>query len=195
RKGFVLQNCEFTEHPICLASRTYQTLKLEQLRERNPQVEPSAAEIDRVTTKACICHDLAGCATLSHGIDPNATPAVCCGPNIAWFDRVASLEEMVGHIYGRLSLLTQTERPHMFINELQLYVAELRRQTGVSQQELSTRLATYIGEFRANLLQGVEHYRSYTARFLEDAKARFLADLDGLEKEIRGLGVGAAVPA
>ena len=58
-----------------------------------------------VTVKSCICHDLAGVATKPRGIDRLATPSICCGPNIAYFRREASLDEMIGHIYGRGDLL------------------------------------------------------------------------------------------
>ena len=92
-----------------------------------------------VLAKSCICHDLAGTATRKNGIDPAATPAVCCGPNIVNFSRIATLEEMVGHIYGRLSLLSDADRPHMFLRELALYVDYFRnelakQETGVGRQ-------------------------------------------------------------
>ncbi|MFA4943674.1 MAG: hypothetical protein WC789_03105 [Lentisphaeria bacterium] len=197
RKGFALFNTELTEQPVCVASHAYQSLKLRQLADNHPGGEPDAAAVHKVVTKACICHDLAGCATLSHGLDPAATPAVCCGPNIAWFHRVASLEEMVGHIYGRLSLLGEASRPHLFINELSLYVAELRRQAAVASQDASGRLHAYLRDFRANLLAGIAHYRGETARFLEAGKARFLQELAALEAEVQGIqdGVGSPLPA
>ncbi len=105
-KGFAkLFNTEFTKTPICTASREYQKLKLEQLEGMDLPEEQRAALREGVLAKSCICHDLAGTATRKNGIDPAATPAVCCGPNIVNFSRIATLEEMVGHIYGRISLL------------------------------------------------------------------------------------------
>lgn len=191
RKGYALLNTELTEQPVCVASRAYQALKLRQLAARHPQGAPSATETRQVVTKACICHDLAGSATLAHGLDPAATPAVCCGPNIAWFNRPASLEEMVGHIYGRLSLLAGGERPHMFISELRLYVAELEKSTAAAASETSERLRLYLRDFTANLLAGIGHYRHDVARLITEKQAEFLRDLETLEAEIRGL---AAAP-
>ena len=83
---------------------------------------------EKVLEKSCICHDLGGTTTLKHGIDPHATPTVCCGINIAYCSRVTSLEEMVSHIYGRLSLLADSRRVHMFIQELRIYIAHLRNE-------------------------------------------------------------------
>lgn len=191
RNSHVLSNTEVTERAVCPSSRAYQSRKLELLRAAGATEEAIA----KVVIKACICHDLGGSAALGIGSDPAATPAVCCGPNIAWFNRVASLDEMVGHIYGRLSLLANSDRPHMFINELQLYVNELRRQAAASSQEASERMRIYVRDFHANLLKGIEHYRLDTARFLEEKKACFLADLEALEVEVRGLGIAAPTPA
>ena len=73
----------------------------------------------------------------SNGIDPAATPAVCCGPNIVNFSRIATLEEMVGHIYGRISLLSGADRPHMFLRELALYVDYLRNE--LAKQKIASR--------------------------------------------------------
>ncbi|MCP4703448.1 MAG: hypothetical protein GY865_02465, partial [candidate division Zixibacteria bacterium] len=105
-KGFLLFDTEFTEIPICKASRNYQRRKLEKIEKID--ISSKQIEIQRTNAmaKACICHDLAGGATLKLGIDAKARPAVCCGPNITNFSKIATLEEMVDHIYGRISLLT-----------------------------------------------------------------------------------------
>ncbi len=195
RKGFALFNTELTKNPVCLASRAYQSLKLRELAAEAPNGCPSAADVEKVVTKACICHELAGGATLPLGLDLEATPAVCCGPNIAWFDRIASLEEMVGHIYGRTSLLSGDERPHMFITELGLYVATLRRQVDAAAHDMPERLRLYLRDFRTNLLAGIEHYRQDTARYIEDRKAAFLRELEILEAEVRTIGGSALQPA
>ena len=141
-KGFgKLFNTEFTKTPICTASREYQKLKLAQLEEHGPSRSSSATALrEGVLAKSCICHDLAGTATRSNGIDPAATPAVCCGPNIVNFSRVATLEEMVGHIYGRISLLGGADRPHMFLRELALYVDYLRNE--LAKQEIGSGTAS-----------------------------------------------------
>ncbi len=193
RKGYGRNNTEFPGQPVCTASRTYQAQKLEQLAARYPGQAIPAAEVEKVVAKTCICHDLAGSVARALGFDSAATPAICPGPDIAWFHRVASLDEMVGHIYGRLSLLAAGDRPHMFITELRLYVNELRRHADTASRDMSERLRLYLRDFRANLLIGIEHYRQETSRFLDDQKAHFLQELAALECEVNTLG--AAVPA
>ncbi|MDR9410710.1 MAG: hypothetical protein RI573_17840, partial [Balneolaceae bacterium] len=48
--------------------------------------------------------------------------SICPGPNIAWFNREYTLDEMVDHINGRGESLVPKERPHMFAKELVMYV-------------------------------------------------------------------------
>ena len=90
------------------------------------------------------------------------------GPNIAYFGKISSLEEMVGHIYGRLSLLKGMERPHMFIEELKIYVNYLRGEAEKYFLEISARQPKYFQEFRENLLQGIEYYRQLAGQFIEE---------------------------
>ncbi|MFH1374389.1 MAG: hypothetical protein ABII79_11395 [bacterium] len=186
-KGYLVSDTEFTPVPICHASRNYQKRKLEQFSTDDAPPEQLRTRRERVVAKSCICHDLAGCATLKHGIDPDAHPAVCCGPNIVNFSRVATLEEIVGHIYGRLSLLTDSDRPHMFIRELMLYVDHLRHELQKASEELVGETAGHLQNFKRNLINGIEYYRRLTDQFRMEQGERFLRDLDTLLKEIEKL--------
>jgi len=180
-RGYVkLFNTEFTEKPICTASRQYQRHKLQQLDELEmPEVKREALR-QSVMNKSCICHDLAGGATLKYGIDPKATPAVCCGPSIVDFSRLATLEEMVGHIYGRLSLLANPARPHMLLRELALYLDYLRGELDRHRLGISESSAEYFQEFRKNLLGGIDHYRGVARRVADALRSRFVEELDRL---------------
>ncbi len=194
-KGFASFNTEFTQIPICLSSRAYIRRKLDQLlgegftEEQLPLVQESVLE------KSCLCHDLAGGVTLNYGIDPEATPAVCCGPNIASFSKIASLEEMVGHIYGRLCLVANKDRPHMFVQELRLYVEHLQKEARKFSFGLSRRPQAYFKSFRENLIAGIDYYRDVAKQLLEDQRERFLGDLECLRLEIDRLLLPSAVPA
>ena len=185
-KGFAkLFNTEFTSRPICTASRQYQELKLNQLAEEDMPEERREAIRRKILAKSCICHDLAGGATLKYGIDPTATTAVCCGPNITSFSAVATLEEMVGHIYGRISLVNDPDRPHMFLRELALYIDYLHREVNESELGLSTNTPEYFREFKEDLFHGIDHYRQIMARLPEKSQQRFA---DELEKLCEALG-------
>ncbi len=187
-KGFVkLSNTEFTERPICTASREYQKQKLEQLAAAELPVPERTARRDDVLAKSCICHDLAGGVARRTGIDGEATPAVCCGPNIVNFSRAATLEEMVGHIYGRTSLLTRDDRPHMFLREFALYLDFFREERERQEVGLAASTPAYSQGFLENLLRGVEHYRVLAGRFIDGRRDQFLGELDEFEGQVRGL--------
>ena len=113
RKGHLRCNGEFGGEPLCMASRAYQERKLARL-EEEPDAERRRIFRERVLAKSCICHDLGGGARIKLGIDGEAPPAVCPGPSIVNFKSIATLEEMVSHIYVRIDLLANSEGPHMF---------------------------------------------------------------------------------
>ncbi len=180
-KGYLAANREFTELPVCTASRVYQKLKLRQLSDEDVSGGGLSVAQAKVTAKACICHDLAGGATVKNGIEPRATTAVCCGPNIVNFSRVSTLEEMVGHIYGRLSLITNPDRPHMFIRELKLYLDHFRGEIAASGPFKD---ADRLEESLKNLSDGVEHYRGVVHELKEGSQGRFMVDLAKLQAEL-----------
>jgi hypothetical protein len=187
-RGYVkLFNTEFTETPICTASRAYQEAKLRQLQEADLTDEQRRALTEGVLAKSCICRDLAGGATIKNGIDPTATTAVCCGPNIVHFSKLASLEEMVGHIYGRLSLLNDLPRPHMFLRELAISIDYLRNEMLKQRIGIVSYPADYFREYGENLLEGVRHYRQLASHLAQDVGAPFLERLESLQQEVVGL--------
>ncbi len=186
-KGLLVSNTEFTDIPICHASRSYQKRKLEHVVEEGFSPRQLAVRQVDVVAKACICHDLAGAATLKHGIDPNATTAVCCGPNIVNFSKLATLQEMVSHIYGRLSLLTNPDRPHLFIRELAIYVDHLGEELEKYSLDLSSRAPKYFREFKENLLSGIDYYRTRAEHFIDEKRNGFLDDLRSLREVIEGM--------
>ncbi|MCK4606880.1 MAG: hypothetical protein KAU35_06255, partial [candidate division Zixibacteria bacterium] len=183
-KGYLRSDTEFTQVPICKASRTYQKRKLKQLSESDIPAEQLSAIRESVLAKSCICHGVGGCVILKHGIDPDARPTVCCGPNIVSFSKVASLEEMVGHIYGRLSLLTDPDRPHMFIRELSIYVDYFRREFQQASEGLLNKTAKCFLDFRRNLITAIEYYQGLAEQLSLEHRERFLRDLDTLFEEI-----------
>ena len=183
-KGFLTFNTEFTEVPICRASRNFQRRKLKQITENESSSPLFNSRKNSILAKSCICHDLAGSATLKLGIDTKAHPAVCCGPNIVNFTKIASLEEMVSHIYGRLSLLVDPNRPHMFVKELSLYVDYLRRELQETSDGLLNKTAKCLQDVKHNLISAIEYYQELAEQFGHEQKERFLKDLDTLFGEI-----------
>ena len=166
-KTHVRFNAEFTEIPICTASRNYQRRKLQHLAEEGLTRDQLPLVREHVLGKSCICHDLGGGATIRYGIDPDATPAVCPGPGIADFSKIATLEEMVSHIYDRAPLPMSPERPHMFIREIAIYADYLRDEIEWCSSGLLSRPANYFDEFKENLLSAIEYYRSLAQQLVE----------------------------
>lgn len=183
-KSFLLSDTEFTKFPICRASRSYQKRKLEQIAESDASSRQRDYDRETVLAKSCICHDLGGSATLKLGIDTDACPEICCGPNIVNFSKVASLEEMVGHIYGRLSIMSNSDRPHMFIKELSLYVDFFRNELQKASEELLIKTTKYFLNFKHNLTSAVEYYRGLAEQLSADQRERFQRDLEALFQEI-----------
>ena len=184
-KGFLVSNTEFTKAPICTASRNYQRRKLTSLEAAPPErPELKSGLTELVVAKACICHDLAGAATVPNEIDPAARTAVCCGPNTVYFSQVARLWEMVDHIYGRAQLPFKMERPHMFLKELSLHVDRMKRDLEKHRQGLIDAKDAATEEIRTNLIQGVRLYREQAAQLAADKKDEFLAKLEALRGEL-----------
>lgn len=155
-KGFAVTNTEFTEKPICLASRRYQKKKLEELDCQDTPAAEKEKLKEKVLEKTCICDHLGNGILIKLGLarEQIAPPAICPGPNIAWFNRIYTLEEMVDHIYGRCASLVPRKRPHMFANELVLnvdYYEKLFVQHGDDPQWTDV-----LSEYKANLEKGMD---------------------------------------
>jgi hypothetical protein len=172
-KKYLVTNTEFTPEPICTASRQYQSLKIHQLKTMELPQEELSFRIQKVVEKSCLCEDLASSHPAEPAAEVNPAPppvAVCPGPNLAYFSRIATLEEMVGHIYGRLQLVTASDRPNMFINELRLYVEYLKNEIGNRFGTLSKNDHKYLTTFRANLQEGIEYYRALIPRMAKETE-------------------------
>jgi len=188
-KEYLALDRALTEVPICVASRGYVKRKLKMLAEEGAPEEEIAPLIERVLGKSCVCHDLAGCVTLKHGIDPKATPAACPGLGIADFSKVAALEEMISHIYGGPPLPMSSDRPHMFIRELTINVEFLRAEIERARLGLLSRAPDYFNGFRTGLLDGIEYYRELSVEFSAEERDGFLKDLDALHQAVESIPV------
>ena len=192
-KEFLSNNTEFTERPICTASRQYQHLKLARLRSTITDPKVLAREEAAVTAKDCLCEGLGAGALLKAGMKPAhklEAVAICPGPNAAYFHKRISLQRMVDHIHGRLDLLAGVDRPHMFVKELSLYVDYLRGEIERFASEINAKQQRRLVAFRGNLLEGVQHYIDLLPvlqeRLAADAQ-RMRADLTRYADEIRSL--------
>lgn len=186
-KKLMVNNTEFTAGPICTASRKYQALKILQLKASALTDDELQEQIDAVTEKICLCEGLCASAYIKNGmLKPRENPAVsiCPGPNIAYFSGPYSLREMVGHIYGRVDLLYKTNRPHMFVNELRLYVDYLKKSIADSATALTDKQLKYFQKFNAQLLEGISYYR----QLFSEMQLAGAGLLDKMAEELSGEG-------
>lgn len=155
-KGFLVSNTEFTQRPICLASRQYQQNKLEEIYNMDITDQEKERLSRKIVEKACICDHLGNGALIDLGItNGNSLPqSICPGPNIKWFKKIFTLKEMVDHIYGRRPSLVSSERPHMFATEIVMYVDYFEKQ--VMRCSYKPGELKALQKFKSNIEEGME---------------------------------------
>jgi hypothetical protein len=179
-------NTEFGEKPLCMASRKYQYLKLKQLAASNLSAEDLQKAKEEVMEKECLCEGLSSSVQLNNHIDNKhklTAVAICPGPNLAYFSSIFTLEQMVSHIYGRKNILNAEQRPHVFVNELKMYVDYLKKETQRSIEQLNEKQKKYFTNFKNNLLEGINYYRE----LLPNIKNESTDFLIRMETEINGM--------
>jgi len=188
-KKYLASDTEFTELPICTASRQYQQLKQSQLAAAAPTPQ-TALQLAQLLEKDCLCEGLTTSVRLKNEMPlPHKLSAVtiCPGPNLKWFSGVFSLKEMVDHIYGRINITNSLPRPHMFINELKLYVDYLKNQVNEAATAITDKQIKYFQKFRTNLLNGIAFYKSILAKIANAAE--MLERLCAFERELVAIAI------
>lgn len=195
-KKFLSSNTEFTEVPICTASRQYQELKIKQLKERNLPPDLYEKECDNIVAKDCLCEGLGAAALLKTGIPPShklIAVAICPGPNLAYFSGIFSLKQMVDHIYGRINILNAEHRPNMFVNELVLYLDYLKNESGKYMDTATAQQTRYLRTFQTNLISGIAYYKNLAACIKQGAGA-FLKDMEEDLRVMEGVLLNIPMP-
>ena len=163
-KGFLVSNTEFSEVPICTASKDYQKKKLTEISKNMITGVEQALEHAKVTMKTCLCDHLGNGALINLGIkkEEKAPQAICPGQNISWFNREYSLMEMMEHFYNKRKSLISIERPHMFAKEIQMYVDYFEKL--LKESELNERVIRTLKDFYENLQSGIEYCRHFSQK-------------------------------
>jgi hypothetical protein len=160
-------NTEFTKEPICTASQKYQQLKIAQLQTLNMPEREYKKQLNEVLDKECLCVGLSNPAAINYSktfIKKLDAVTICPGPNIANFSKVVSLQTMTDHIYGRENIISESNRPHMFIAELYLYIDYLEEQLQETPPpEAEAKRKKYFSTFYQNLKDGINYYRQMPA--------------------------------
>ena len=186
----LVSNTEFTEQPICTASAKYQKLKIKQLQSLNLSAKQYEKELQNVLDKECLCVGLSNSVANKYEqpfLKNLTAVTICPGPNIAYFSKSVSLQEMTNHIYGRTNIITDKTRPHMFINELFIYIAYFKEQLLEANEPIDKKKGKYFSDFYKQLLNGINYYREIAKTsngFPEKDSENFNRDLDKAELEL-----------
>lgn len=189
-KRLLVANKEYTDQPICTASRQYQNLKIKDLKTQNLSEEEYEAEINKMSQKSCLCKGLSAASYLVNNIDTKADGdgvSICPGPNMAYFSETASFKEMVDHIYGRFNLIKRTDRPNMFAKELNIYIDYLKEQI-VDLKNPDKKSIKGLEKFKSNLFNGIEYYNSLSEKLkgkFDHLKDQIQEDIAKLEQELK----------
>jgi hypothetical protein len=91
---------------------------------------------------------------------------------------------MVDHIYGRSNLVTNPDRPNMFIKELSINIDYFIRKIEESIKPFSNQTEILLSTFRTNLLEGINYYKKILPDIIEEkekVKQKMKDELEALE--------------
>lgn len=182
-KKFLALSKAFGPEGVCTASKKYQDAKLQELAAKKAEVSLSVYENAKVkiTEKACLCVGLANASYLENDISIKGQEqgvVICPGPNVAYFDKEVSLSQMMQHINGNASVLSNEDRPNMFIKELKMYVHYLKNEIDTLSEDLSAKQIKKWTAFKNNLFEGISYYQDLFSVSLS-------SKYDGIQKELQ----------
>lgn len=192
-KGHLITNIEFTEKPICTASKQYQKLKIEELETKDLSPEEKEKQYNAIIAKACICLGLGNSVLQLNDIDRKVEGdgvSICPGPNLAYYDKKLELDEMIDHIYGRTNIISRTDRPSLFIKELFMYLDYFDNKIN-STKDPDKKEKRALGKFAKNLESGIGYYENLFSNnevfkssisSLDEAKANLNQLKENIEK-------------
>lgn len=191
-KKFLALSKEFGPEGICTASKKYQDVKLAELDLKKETMTVSHYDIakNKITEKACLCVGLANASYLENEIPIKGQQqgvVICPGPNLAYFDKEVSLAQMIQHIYGGTSVISEISRPNMFVKELKMYVEYLKNEITTFTDDLSTKQIKKWSAFKENLIKGMAYYQelfkdtSHDKTQIQSDIIRYQHELDTIE--------------
>ena len=174
---------EYDEKGVCTASRLYQKNKIEEL-----------GISEEITEKICLCMGLSAAAFVTNEIETRESKAVsiCPGPNMAYFDKLLSLEDMTKHIYGLENFMSRTDRPNMFMKELNLYMDYLKNKLEEAKKDWNKKQEKYFNRFFENMNDGIAYYNNLFDNVkdkYEQTKDETLASLEKTKNKLAELAL------
>nr|MBD3622300.1 hypothetical protein [Sunxiuqinia sp.] len=189
-KKYLVFNTEYTEIPICTASKQYLKKKLNEVDESEMTPDEKQYQKSKLTEKECLCEGLTNSTYLANGLETDSKRtgvSICPGPNIAYFKQVVSLKEMVDHIYGKINLLKGVKRPNLFLKELHMYVEYLENRLREARETQDNKQLAYLRKFQANLNEGINYYRQFFEKYehkLQEMKRDVFSELEAFTQKL-----------
>ncbi|HLW41522.1 MAG TPA: hypothetical protein VKY82_04060 [Flavobacterium sp.] len=184
-KKYLALNKEYDPQGMCTASKKYQDIKLAELEQQKDTLSEKAIEQKKaeIFEKACLCVGLANASYLENGLEIKGQQqgvVICPGPNLAYFDKIISLADMVKHIYGKNNILQDNNRPNMFVKELQMYVDHLKKGVAECTENMTTVQVKKWSAFKSNLQSGIDYYKELLvqSKFFANEKEQIQQQLE-----------------
>ena len=149
-RKFLALSDEYGTQGVCTASRLFQKNKIEE-----------KGISDQITDKTCLCMGLAATAVINYGVETRESKGVsiCPGPNMAYFNQELSLQDMSHHIYNGDEGIVRADRPHMFVNELGMYLKYLSEKIEEHKEDWGRKSGRYLNGFTTNMNEGISYYQ------------------------------------
>jgi len=189
-RKFLESNTEFSEKPICTAAISYIKQKISDLKKNSISEIDYNKEVAKTVDKVCLCEGLIASALIVNKIESfkqSMKVAVCPGPNLAYFNKIVTLKEMVEHIYGKVNIITHTNRMNMFMKELSLNIDFYKKKIEDSIEPWSVNTSKMLETFRNNLLDGISYYKKLIPDIIEESaevRTKIKNDLQALEEKL-----------
>ena len=182
---------EYENEGLCMASKKYQDIKLTELEstKNDMSIVEFKKQKETITEKSCLCVGLANSAYMENDIEIKGQQqgiVICPGPNLAYFDKVVSLTEMVQHIYGNANLISDKNRPNMFVKELKMYVDYLKNELANCSETITSAQIKKWQTFKNNVSVGIEYYENLflNSNYFIETQAIILEQLNYYKLEL-----------
>ncbi len=193
-KQYLVSNTEFTKEPICVASRQYQKQKIKALEAQNLPKAEYKKQFDKIIDKSCICVGLGTAALIINNLDYSIEGkgvSVCPGPNLAYYSKELSLQQMVDHIYGKTVVEISPNRPNLFLKELSINFNHLKEKIKKFKESGDDADEKSLKRFYQNLHKSLDYYKQlfetvFSSYF--DKNISLSKDLAKLYDELNSIG-------
>ncbi len=182
---------EYENEGLCMASKKYQDIKLTELEstKNDMSIGEFKKQKETITEKSCLCVGLANSAYMENDMEiigQQQGIVICPGPNLAYFDKVVSLTEMVQHIYGNANIISDKNRPNMFVKELKMYVDYLKNELANCSEAITSAQIKKWQTFKNNVSVGIEYYENLflNSNYFIETQAIILEQLNFYKLEL-----------